>query len=549
MLSVSNLSKSFRLEALFEEVNFTLNSGERLALIGPNGCGKSTLLNILAGREQADTGAYHWDPPELRMGYLTQGFDFSADETLQAYLDRVGGRIEQISARIESLAGVLALHPERADLQTEYDRLLADLQSADELAVRAPGILAGLGLGEISPALPAANLSGGQKTRLALAGVLLGDPQALLLDEPTNHLDLEMLAWLEDWLTSPPIAQRCGVLLVSHDRVFIDRVATGILELDPRTRRLKAYPGAYSAYLEQKEIELEKQYSAFSDQQVEIARLKGTAMHLRGLAQFRKGGKADTNDTMAKGFFANRGKGALNRAKGIERRLEHLTTDEHIEKPQASWQMRMDFAETTAGSRDVLGLEDLSIGYGSHVLLAGLTQVLRQRARATLVGPNGTGKTTLLRTIQGSIPPLAGRVRLGPSILPGFMSQEQEELDRGLTALESIRAVRPSSETDARTYLHKYLFSGDEVFTPVSRLSYGERARLSLACLTARGCNLLLLDEPLNHLDIPSRARFEQSLADFGGTILVVTHDRYFIAAFASEIWTIADGTIRRAAK
>jgi ATP-binding cassette subfamily F protein 3 len=206
--------------------------------------------------------------------------------------------------------------------------------------------------------------------------------------------------------------------------------------------------------------------------------------------------------------------------------------------------MKLDFGVSPASSRDVLVLDDLTVGYGPTPLLAGLTARLRFGARAILTGPNGCGKTALLRTIVGIIPPLAGRARIGASVRLGYMAQEQEGLDPALNAFDTIRALAPLSDTDARTFLHLFLFTGDGVFTPIHSLSYGERARLSLASLVAKGCNLLLLDEPINHLDIPSRARFEQALSTFEGTILTVVHDRYFIASFATEVWEIDDGKL-----
>jgi ATP-binding cassette, subfamily F, member 3 len=347
-----------------------------------------------------------------------------------------------------------------------------------------------------------------------------------------------MLEWLEDWLN----AYRGAVLIVSHDRAFLDRTVTRILELDPATHQVREYAGSYADYLEQKLGEQDRQRQAYTDQQQEILHLRNTARHLRGIAKFKRGGKADTNDKFAKGFFGNRSAGTVGRATQVEERLARLLTDERIEKPKAGWQMKLDFGEVPASGQDVVVLEHLSVGYDGQVLLADLNQQLRAGSRVALIGPNGSGKTTLLRTIAGRLPPLAGRARLGAKVHVGYMAQEQELLDPALDALATIRAAAPLSETDARSFLHYFLFSGDDVFVPVGSLSFGERARLSLASLVARGCNFLLLDEPINHLDIPSRARFEQALAAFDGTVLAVVHDRYFIESFASEVWEVVDG-------
>lgn len=540
MLTVHHLSKSFGVESILNEVSFNLNRGQRLGLVGPNGCGKTTLLRILAGADAADSGAIQFTPPDLRVGYLPQGLVAAADDTLGSFLALADPGA--LTAEVERLASDLAADPHRADLHHDYDAALVRLVTASEHAKRLPQVLAALGLGGFPLETPVSSLSGGQKTRLALASVLLSDPQLLLLDEPTNHLDFEMLEWLENWLGK----FSGGVLFVSHDRAFLDQVVTGILELDPQTHKARQYAGDYTEYLEQKLAEREKQWQMYSNQQEEIVQLQAAARHLRGLAKFKRGGKADTGDKFAKGFFANRGAGTVGRAKHIEQRLEKLLTDEKIEKPKAGWQMKLEFGGVPASGREVLTLEKLAVGYGDQVLLRDLDQQICYGSRAALIGPNGAGKTTLLRTIAGQLPPLAGRARLGANVRVGYMSQEQETLEPALHALHTIQSLAPFSETEARTFLHQFLFTGDDVFTPVGKLSFGERARLALAGLVAQGCNFLLLDEPINHLDIPSRARFEQALAGFEGTVLAVVHDRYFIEGFATEIWEVAGERIER---
>jgi len=495
MLTVHKISKSYGAETILESVSFSLNPGERLGLVGPNGCGKSTLLRILAGVEKTDAGRLHYSP-ELVIGYLPQGLEIDPQETVESFLESQVANPERVADQLARLANALASQQEQRELQQAYDLTLMRLQTAAGEVGRRAAILAGLGLDRLSPGIRLGQLSGGQKTRLGLARLLLAEPQLLLLDEPTNHLDLDMLAWLEDWL----LGYMGAVLLVSHDRAFLDRVATGILELDGRTHTLRAYPGNYSAYLEAKMRELERHRQEYQDQQEEIARLRQAAARQREAARFRRGGKADTPDKFARGFFANRAKGTMARARSIERRLERLLRQERIEKPRPSWQMKLDFSSAPESGRAVLRLQDLTVGYGKRALLQNLNLQVWRGARLALIGPNGSGKTSLLRTIAGELPPLSGRIELGANVRLGYMPQEQEALDPARDAVTTIRNLAPFSETEARAFLHQYLFSGDQVFTPAGMLSYGERARLLLACLVAHGCNLLLLDEPINHL-------------------------------------------------
>lgn len=542
MLRVSQISKTYGWNTILENVSFTISPGERLGLIGPNGCGKTTLLRILVGEETSDRGSVQYDPPSLRIGYLPQGLEPSEEDTLADYLGRWQVDMDGLSRELESLAKALARAPNQPGLQQAYDDTLSKLTRLAEDQGTPPAVLASLGLDGYSLEAPVKILSGGQKTRLALAGVLIAEPQLLILDEPTNHLDLDMLEWLENWMNDYPGA----ALIVSHDRTFLDRTVTGVLELDPQTHSIRSFAGNYSDYLEQKLLEREKLWQAYTDQLEEINRLRQAAARVRGEAAFKRGGKGDSGDKFAKGFFANRTKRTVKKAKSLEKRLDRLLTEERVEKPKANWQMKVEFNGTSESGKDVLRCEGLCVGYGELVLVHNFNTVLRYNSRVALIGPNGAGKTTLLRTITGQIPPLAGHYRLGANVQIGYMAQEQENLDANTDALTLIRQSVPLSETEARTFLHKYLFSGDDVFIPVHRLSYGERARLSLACLVVKGCNFLLLDEPINHLDIPSRSRFEQALGTFEGTVLAVVHDRYFIEGYASEIWEVRDQSIFR---
>jgi ATP-binding cassette subfamily F protein 3 len=537
-LTAHHLSKSFGVQVVLDDVSFSLNSGERAGLVGPNGCGKTTILRILVELDKPDAGSVQLTPADLCVGYLPQGFEFRADETLGDVLARAQGDPQKLTAEVERMAEALGRAPDRLDLQREYDAVLARLVSVSFDAGRGPGVLSALGLGHLPLTMRVATLSGGQKTRAALACVLLSDPQLLLLDEPTNHLDIKMLEWLERWLND----FRGAALIVSHDRTFLDRTVTRVLDLDPTTHTVRDYTGNYSDYVEQKLAERERQRSQWRDQEYEIRRMKQDIARTKDQAK-----RVELSTTPGQPGVRRYAKKVAAKAKSREKKLErYLESDERLDKPKLGWQVKLDFGDAPTSGQDGLTLEDVSVGYGDNVLLHDLNLQLRQGSRVALIGPNGAGKTTLVRTITGDLPPLAGRVRLGAKVRVGYMAQEQESLDPALDAFTTIRNLASMSDTDVRAFLHYFLFSGDDVFVPVGSLSFGERARLALAMLVARGCNFLLLDEPINHLDIPSRARFEQALAAFDGTVLAVVHDRYFIERFATEIWQVEEGQVRK---
>ncbi|GAB4568817.1 MAG: ABC-F family ATP-binding cassette domain-containing protein [Anaerolineae bacterium] len=538
MLVINQLTKRFGDDLLFENVSFVVNRGERIGLVGPNGCGKTTLLRIITGQESPSAGVVSVSPPDLRIGYLPQGLEPPPDATVGDVLYPAARRIAALEAALERLGGALADAPDDPAVLAAYDSTLAELSRLATLVApeTSGAVLAGLGLADLALETPAAILSGGQKTRLGLARLLLGGAQLLLLDEPTNHLDITALEWLEGWLS----AFDGAALIVSHDRAFLDRSVNRIVALDPLTRTARVFPGNYTAYVEAVVREREKLQSEWRDQVDEIERLTRDVRQTMAKAQrYERASETDQQRRYAKKI--------ARKAKAKEKRLKrYMESDERVEKPRLSWQMKLDLADVEAGSRDALRLVELSVGYDrKRPLLTDLTLTLRAGERVALIGPNGCGKTTLLRTIMGEIPPLTGKVYTGASTKVGYLAQEQDTLTGYAHALEAIQSVASLTETATRSFLHYFLFSGDDVFTPMADLSYGERARLMLAQLVAQGCNLLILDEPINHLDVPSRERFEQAMANFEGTVLAVVHDRYFVNRFASQLWVAEQGTVR----
>src|SRR5215813_9331224 len=540
MLQGQHLRKSYGAVTVISDVSFILNDHQHVGLIGPNGVGKSTLLRCLIGVEPLDAGTIVKSPPDLSIGYLAQSFGDLGERSVGGVVAAARADVLQAERDLQAAAEALATASDVDAALACYDVALAHFEALGgyEHERRAVAVLQGLGLGGVDPATPVAILSGGQKTRLGLATLLISEPDLLLLDEPTNHLDIEALAWLEDFVRGYPHA----VLIVSHDREFLDRTVTHILYFGPDTRTVQSYPGNYSDFTAARAHERELQAAAWHDQQAYVQQVESDIRRVQGQAQ-----SIQRSPKRGRDFYGRVSAKVARLAKTRTRKLErYMASDERVEKPREHWGLKLDFGPSPPSGRVLLRLDDVSFGYaGQPPLCSEVTLDVRDSERIAVVGPNGAGKTTLLRLIAGQMPPQTGSVRLGANVRLGVMAQEQGTLNLQRTVLQTVFQERAMSETEARHFLHFFLFGGDSVFRTVGACSLGERSRLQLALLVLRGCNLLLLDEPLNHLDIEGREHFEAALDAFEGTVLAVSHDRAFLRSFAERVAEVRDERVR----
>jgi len=525
MLQVHNIGKVYGNKTILEGVTFILNPGERIALVGPNGGGKSTLMRIIAGLEHPDSGSVSVNG---NTGYLPQGWQVEPGTTIADVL-RMGeyGEAREAMRRIE-----LAMSEPDADLDVlmqAYAEASAVFESLGGYVLESlfEEVLARLDLADLDQSTPVEQLSGGQQTRLGLARLLITAPDVLLLDEPTNHLDMDALEWLESFLA----AYEGAVLIASHDRTFINRTANAILELDAETHLAKVYHGNYDDYVETKEQELEHQWQQWTDQVAEDRRLRDAYRRIEAQAEhFQNISKHD--------FQRGKAKVLMQKAMAQKTRLTKQLDGERIDKPKSGWTLKVAFGEMPRPGADVLRIEEAGHTYdGETWLFREVDLMLRHGDRVVLLGPNGSGKSTLLKAIMGQLELAEGSIRLGANVHIGYLPQQQETLDPHTDPLTLMRSIKPIGEAEARQFLHQFLFSGDDVFIPVGDLSYGQRSRLLLAKMIAQGANVLILDEPMNHLDLPSREEFEQALMAFPGAVLAVSHDREFVERFATSAW------------
>jgi ATPase subunit of ABC transporter with duplicated ATPase domains len=506
-LAAANISKSHAAQLVLSGVSLVVPPGARIGLVGPNGVGKSTLLRILAGLEEPDAGTVRRSPPALAVGYLPQEADAEAGETLLAYLARRTG-VAAAEAELEALTERLAAEPALVDAHAEaLDRFLR-LGGAD-LAARAGAVCAELGL-DIDLDVPLGELSGGEAARSRLAAVLLARYDVFLLDEPTNDLDFAGLKRLEEFVAGLDAA----AVIVSHDRDFLERTVTRVVELDEWRRGAVEYDGGWSEYERTRDLALRRQYEAYDAYTDEKARLEEQLRRMqqweeRGYGQGRK--KKKTKDVKS----------------AIGGRIDRL---ERAEKPYEPWQLRMQLASSRRPGDVVARLEGAVVERGSF-RLGPIDLALGWRERLAIAGPNGSGKTTLLDVLLGRVPLTAGTRVVGSGVVLGELDQRRVEFAAGPLLAQFVAASRLPPE-EARTLLAKFGIGADDVNRDCASLSPGERTRAVLALLVARGVNCLILDEPTNHLDVPAIEELERALAAFDGTAVLVTHDRRFLDAF-----------------
>ena len=511
ILSAQHIAKSFGVNAMLRDVSLTVQQGDRIGLVGVNGCGKSTLMRILAGLDAQDGGEISL-VRGLRVGYLVQQNMVTSGETVWNELQKVYEQVFAMEKKLRELEDEMAhAHTDAqrfAQLSADYDRLTQRFEEADGYSWKSmvSGVLNGLGFKPAQYDQCVDSLSGGEQTRLCLARLLLQKPDLLLLDEPTNHLDMGTLQWLENYLA----AYKGSVLVISHDRYFLDHVCTGIVEI--LMGASEQYNGNYTRYIAQRQERFESRMRAYEIQQKEIERQQAI------IARYR---------------MFNREK-SIRAAESREKALDRM---EKLEKPVDERAIRFSFEARRRTGEDVLQLTEISKSFGEKHLFHDLTLRVRAGDRVALIGPNGVGKSTLIKIIVGEEQPDTGFIRYGSNVDIGYYDQHQSTLHADKTALDEIWDRFPQMEqSNVRGALGMFLFTGDDVFKPIHTLSGGEKGRVALTALMLRKDNLLLLDEPTNHLDMDSREVLEDALTDFGGTIITVSHDRYFINRIANRI-------------
>lgn len=518
VLACQNISKAYGVTEILNNINFHIEAKEKLAIVGVNGAGKSTLLKIIMNEEEADEGQVVIGK-DISIGYLAQHQNSYYDKTIYEELLSVKQNVIDLQEQIRQLEQDMK-HLEGQELENaleRYTRMNHTFEQQDGYAFESQitGILKGLGFEESDFHRPVSELSGGQKTRVSLGRLLLSRPDIILLDEPTNHLDLNSIAWLENYLKNYDGA----VIIVSHDRYFLDKIVTKVVELE--LTKSTIYHGNYSYYAKKREEVRLSKYRAYMNQQAEIKHQEEVIAKLK---QF------------------NREK-SIKRAESREKMLDKI---ERLDKPQEVHdEMRLTLTPDIESGNDVLLVEGLAKSYGDNTLFTNLGMDIKRGEHVALIGNNGTGKTTILKIINQLIPKDAGKIVLGAQVHIGYYDQEHQVLHPDKTIFDELHDAYPNmTNTKIRNVLAAFLFTGEDVFKEIKDLSGGERGRVSLAKLMLSNANFLILDEPTNHLDITSKEILENALKNYSGTILYVSHDRYFINQTATRILDLHTGGI-----
>jgi len=514
LLTANDLAKEFGPDEIFSGVSVEIPHGARIAMVGPNGAGKTTLLNILIGLDIPSAGMVN-RARGVKIGFLPQRPELLGEHTLREELYGAFADLQAMEFELEQLAEAMAQPNPPDRLIARYGELQEKFEAGGGYTYdqRAKTVIQGLGFALEDQETKLSELSGGQKTRAVLGRLLLEEPTLLALDEPTNHLDINAIAWLEGYLKEFPGA----VLVVSHDRYFMDAVAQTIWEMDFGT--IEIYRGNYSHYTTQREERYTRRWKEFEAQQAFIAKEE----------EYIRRNLAGQN---------------VSQAKGRRTRLERLRKDGLVQKPRTRQNMSLNMKAQLRSGELVLRTLGLHVGYPGKPLFAAPNITLRRGEVAALIGPNGAGKSTFIKTVVEQLAPLQGEVKLGAAVNIGYFAQAHESLNPKSSILDEILNAKNMAISEARHYLGRFMFSGDDVFRTISTLSGGERGRVALAKLALSGSNFLMLDEPTNHLDIASQEQLQNVLADFPGTILVVSHDRYLIDALATQIWEVSAGSL-----
>lgn len=517
LLHTQKIARHFGAETLFDNVSMEIKENARIGLVGRNGAGKTTLLNILSGREEPDEGTVH-KKKDCTIGYLDQHTGLESELTIWEEMDKLTEPIKQIEREMHAIEHKLSddsldkQSDSYTDLLSRYDFLQQSFREHNGYGIESEirSVLHGFRYYPEDYDTPIANLSGGQKTRLALAKLLLEKKDLLILDEPTNHLDIDTLSWLESYLQN----YSKSLLIVSHDRYFLDKVVKNIYEVSRGS--VENYPGNYSNYLKQKAEKIKREWKVFEKQQKKMAKLED---------------------------FVNRNLVRASTTKRAQARRKQLEKMDPLDKPQGDEKSaHFQFIPERTSGQVVLQTADLTIGYDSVPLSEHVNLDIRKEDSIAVVGPNGVGKTTLLKTLYKLIPSISGEIKYGTKVDMGYYDQEQTTLNDKKSVLNEVWDDHPLlPEQSVRTLLGSFLFSGEDVDKSISSLSGGEKARVALAKLALEKNNMLLLDEPTNHLDIDSKEVLENALIDFEGTLLFVSHDRYFINRLATKVIELSE--------